>query len=137
MSCQPKNLRGNWTALEAEVRRRFSRNGIATTETALEFHAAMRYHGQEHTVKVPIFESDLGDDLSALRRRLDEYHDLAYSLRLPESAAEIVNLQASIVGVSGKPVLKPIAADRGKPVIKGRRDIVVRGYAGNMRAAVL
>ncbi|MCY3834070.1 MAG: hydantoinase/oxoprolinase family protein [Chloroflexi bacterium] len=131
-----QDLRGELDSLETEVRRRFSRNGIATDEAALAFHAAMRYHGQEHTVKVPIFTGDLGDDLSALRRRLDDCHEQAYSLRLPESAAEIVNLQASILGITSKPMFKPIAADNGNPTIKGERDIVARGYDGKMRVAI-
>ena len=40
--------------LESVVRARFDAYGIEASGTALQFHAAMRYHGQEHTVKVPI-----------------------------------------------------------------------------------
>ena len=123
-------------ALEAEVRGRFSRNSVAPVQTLLQFHAAMRYHGQEHTVKAPILPGDLEDNLIALRRRLDDYHERAYSLKLPESAAEIVSLQASIIGVTRKPTMKKIAADQRSNAIKGERAAIVRGYDGILRARV-
>ena len=123
-----ENLRAELKGLECEVRGRFAQNGIAPDQTALQFHAAMRYHGQEHTVKVPILPSDLKDNLVTLRRRLDEYHEQSYSLKLPESAAEIVNLQVSIMGITSKPALKRISANSDTKSLKGRRNITIRGY---------
>ncbi|MDE2855496.1 MAG: hydantoinase/oxoprolinase family protein [Chloroflexota bacterium] len=131
-----RELRAELAALESEVRGRFAANGIGPVDTALALHAAMRYFGQEHTVKVPILNGDLGSDLLALRRRFDEYHEQAYSLKLPASAAEIVNLQVSILGITGKPVLKRIEVDNGKDSLKCRRNIAIRGYDGRMSVNV-
>ena len=130
------DLRAELAKLEAEVRGRFAANGIVPDETALERHAAMRYFGQEHTVKVPVLDGDLGADLLALRRRFDDYHEQAYSLKLPDSAAEIVNLQVSILGITAKPALKRIDGDDGNDSLKCRRDITVRGHDSRMSVNV-
>lgn len=129
-------LKSELEELEAEVRGRFARNGIAPVQTLVQFHAAMRYHGQEHTVKVPILPGDLNDDLVALRRRLDEHHELSYSLKLPGSAAEIVSLQALIIGVTSKPAAKKIATDSSGGGVKGERTVTLRGYDDALRARV-
>ncbi len=122
--------------LEAAVRARFAENGMASATTSTRFHASMRYHGQEHTVKVPILPGDLDDGLTALRRRLDEYHERAYSLKLPGSAAEIVNLQVSLIGVTSKPVMKKRAIDPSGEPLKGERRIAVRDYGEALLAQV-
>ena len=122
--------------LEAEARARFAENGVPTARTVAQFHAAMRYHGQEHTVKAPILPGDLREGLRPLRRRLDEYHERAYSLKLPASAAEIVNLQVSIIGVASKPVMKNIAADSTADPLKGEREIAIRDYGAALSAKV-
>jgi len=129
-------LKSELEELEAEVRGRFSRNGIAPVQTHVQFHAAMRYHGQEHTVKVPILPGDLNDDLVALRRRLDEYHELSYSLKLSESAAEIVSLQASIIGVTSKPTAKKIATEPSDGAATGEREVSIRGFDDALHARV-
>lgn len=131
-----EKLTSELEALEAEVRGRFALNGIASAQTVVSFHAAMRYHGQEHTVKVPILPGDLRGDLVTLRQRLDEAHERAYSLRLPESAAEIVNLQVSILGITSKPAMKRIDAAADGDSLKGKRSIMIRGYDGDMTAPV-
>ncbi len=129
-------LQAELEALEAEVRDRFAVNGIAPAHTVVSFHAAMRYHGQEHTVKVAIMPDDLCQDLVPLRRRLDEAHERAYSLKLPESAAEIVNLQASILGIASKPVMKRINAAVACQPLKGQRPVTIRGYGADLPAQV-
>ncbi len=129
-------LKAELEKLEAEVRDRFAVNGIAPAHTVVSFHAAMRYHGQEHTVKVPILPDDLCQDLIPLRRRFDEIHERAYSLRLPESAAEIVNLQVSILGITSKPVMKRLAAAADRDPLKGERLVTIRGHGADLPANV-
>ncbi len=129
-------LKSELAALEAEVRDRFAVNGIEPAQTVVSFHAAMRYQGQEHTVKVPILRGDLRQDLVRLRRRFDEAHERAYSLKLPESATEIVNLQVSILGISSKPVMKRIDAEANCNPLKGERPVTIRGHGADMPAEV-
>ncbi|MCY3978023.1 MAG: hydantoinase/oxoprolinase family protein [Chloroflexi bacterium] len=129
-------LKAELEKLETEVRDRFAVNGIAPAHTVVSFHAAMRYHGQEHTVKVPILPDDLCQDLIPLRRRFDEIHERAYSLRLPESAAEIVNLQVSILGITSKPVMKRLASAADRDPLKGERLVTIRGHGADLPANV-
>ncbi|MCY3797465.1 MAG: hydantoinase/oxoprolinase family protein [Chloroflexi bacterium] len=129
-------LKAELEKLETEVRDRFALNGIAPAHTVVSFHSAMRYHGQEHTVKVPILPDDLCQDLIPLRRRFDEIHERAYSLRLPESAAEIVNLQVSILGITSKPVMKRLAAAADRDPLKGERLVTIRGHGADLPANV-
>ena len=129
-------LKAELAALETELRSRFADYGIASDTTALQFHAAMRYHGQEHTVKVPILAGEFSDGLRPLRRRLDSLHEQAYALSLPESAAELVNLQASIVGITRKPALKRLAPAPASDPVKGRRPITIRDLDAEIEALV-
>ena len=122
--------------LEAELRGRFSEYGIAASQTVIRFQAAMRYHGQEHSVNVPILAEDFDVELKSLRRRLDALHEKAYALALPDSAAEIVNLQASILGITQKPVLKRMNAQPSRDALKGGRKIAIRGYGADLDATV-
>ncbi len=122
--------------LEAGVRARFADNGMAAAHITRQFHAAMRYYGQEHTVKVPVLAGDFDDDLRPLRRRLDALHEKAYALALPDSAAEIVSLQVSMLGVTNKPALERIAVDARADAVKGRRRIAIDGYGSDLDAAV-
>ena len=135
-SFQSIALKTELEALEAEVRDRFAVNGIKSAQTVVSFHAAMRYQGQEHTVKVPILRGDLRQDLVPLRRRFDEAHERAYSLKLPESATEIVNLQVSILGITSKPILKHIDTAANCDPLKGARPVTIRGHGADMRAKV-
>ncbi len=96
----------------------------------------MRYHGQEHTVKVPILSANFADDLTSLRRRLDTLHHRAYALSLPESAAEIVNLQVPILGITKKPVLKRLSAEPKGIALKGKRSITIREYGAGIDVEV-
>ena len=131
-----QELKSELGQLEADGRGRFAANGIDPALTSAQFYAAMRYHGQEHTVKAPILPRDFDDDLLSLRRRLDEYHEQAYSLKLPESAAEIVSLQASIIGLTRKPIMKKLAAKPTGSATKGERALTIRGYDESLSARV-
>ena len=121
-------LRAELEGLESDVRGRFEAYDIPPAQTATQFHAAMRYFGQEHTVKVPILSRDFEDNLTPLRRRLDTLHEKAFALALPNSAAEVVNLQVSVLGITNKPVLKGIPATTCRGPVKGSRKITIRGY---------
>jgi N-methylhydantoinase A len=90
----------------------------------------MRYKGQEHTVKVPIKTGTITkDDLSIIIERFHEYHEHAYSFRLPGSPVEIVNFHGMGVAKVVKPKLREIEL-RGVSLddaVKEDRTIYVAG----------
>ena len=55
---------------------------------------------------------------------------------MPDSAAEIVNLQVSLLGFTNKPEMRRIEERAAEDAEKGKRKITIRGYAGDLEAAV-
>ena len=92
--------------------------------------ADCRYQGQEHTVTVPVLESDLvAGDLTAVKARFDAYHEQAYAHALPSHTAEIVNLRLRTLGVTQKPQLaqRPDAVNELAAAQKGSRKVHFSG----------
>ncbi len=75
----------------------------------------MRYHGQEHTVRVPVPSGRI--DLAELNERFHALHEQAYTFRL-DSAIEIVNFHVvasspnTKAGNAASPTPKPAMDDR-------------------------
>ncbi len=89
-------------------------------------YAELRYQGQEHTLRIPVWTSDLsGPALDDLRSRFDAHYDRAYAHALRDHALEFVALRltASLTGV--KPTLARLdpASDPVEEAVKGRRQV--------------
>ena len=89
-------------------------------------YAELRYQGQEHTLRIPVWTSDLSSPaLDGLRSRFDAHYDRAYAHALREHALEFVALRltASLTGV--KPTLARLdsASDPVEEAVKGRRQV--------------
>ncbi|MEM7111076.1 MAG: hydantoinase/oxoprolinase family protein [Chloroflexota bacterium] len=110
-----------------EVGNKFAELGQHLESTGNTFYFAdCRYQGQEHTVTVPVLESDLlAEDLVALKARFDAYHEQAYAHALPNHSAEIVNLRLRMVGETKKPqlVARGGAATDATVAQKGVREV--------------
>jgi N-methylhydantoinase A len=111
--------------LEAKALELMSEQRIPLEMILLRRFADVRYHGQEHTVKVPIENGPF--DESALRnvdQRFHELHEQAYSFRL-EAPTEIVNFHISCFGTTSKPTLGTITPGglSRKKAQKGYREV--------------
>ncbi len=119
------DLAAKYAVLETEL----SQVEKTATPKTLRF-ADCRYQGQEHTVTVPVADDDLSQpDLNTIKQRFDAYHQRAYAHSLPTHSAEIVNLRVRALGVTKKPILKPLPA-ASVPVAdtqKGSRAIYFAG----------
>lgn len=116
--------------LDAEGRERLTANRMSKSTIKIERFADCRYQGQEHTVTVPVLESDFEhDDLQALKERFDDYHQQAYAHNLPSHAAEIVNLRLRALGITQKPPLTHLADGNSsvKQAKKGSRMVYFAG----------
>ena len=92
----------------------------------------MRYHGQEHTVRVP-----LAGERTSTRRANERFHGLherAYTYRL-DSAIEIVNFHVVGSVPTRKPELTSFAVQRGDGTPKARR-IVDYDEDGHLESAI-
>jgi N-methylhydantoinase A len=96
-------------AIDDLMRENFTRKRIATVR-----HAGMRYRGQSYEVSVPVARLRNPGDISALMRRFHEAHRRRYGHMAENEAIEIVNFQATAIGLMMKPIPKKfkIAAKR-------------------------
>jgi N-methylhydantoinase A len=78
----------------------------------------MRYHGQEHTVRVPL--SGDGFDVAEANESFHRLHERSYTFRL-DSAIEIVNFHVTGTLPTRKPELRSFAGQGGDGKSKGRR----------------
>jgi N-methylhydantoinase A len=113
-------------AISDLMREKFSRQRIAIVR-----HAGMRYRGQSYEVSVPVAKLRTAGDVAALMRRFHEAHRRRYGHMAQNEAIEIVNFQATAIGMMRKPQLNKlkIAAKRKPPP-----DYVRSVYFGTGRA---
>ena len=96
----------------------FSDAGYESEKLSLSRFLDMRYHGQEHTVRVPV---DSIDSLE-MNERFHALHERAYTFRL-NSAVEIVNFHLTAFVATPKPKFKRAAPVKGPVRIKSTRDV--------------
>jgi N-methylhydantoinase A len=101
-----------------EARKFFSRGGYDSNAVKVEWALDMRYHGQEHTVRVPL-SRNVADVVEA-NEKFHGLHERAYTYRL-ESAIEIVNFHVVATVPTRKPDLNAFADKGGDGRPKSRR----------------
>jgi N-methylhydantoinase A len=102
----PEEVLGILDELEGRAREWMAGEGIARDRQGVTFAADMRYHGQGYEIPVPLDPGDVrGGNLAELDERFNALHDQLYGFRMPDTAAEIVNLRAVATGDLPKPEL--------------------------------
>ena len=100
-------LAENFATLETEVRDRFIADGEAGPIT-FQRSADLRYHGQEHTVSVPIGQSDL--NLKRVEQDFHIAHERMYTFQLPDTPIELVNFHVAGFREVHRPEITPITS---------------------------
>jgi N-methylhydantoinase A len=109
--------------MEDEARRFFASAGYGETTTRIDRFLDMRYHGQEHTVRVPVSTgADGAIDVAGANERFHGLHERAYTYRL-DSAIEIVNFHVVGSVPTQKPELTSFAVEHGDGTMKSRRTV--------------
>jgi N-methylhydantoinase A len=101
--------------LEHRAREWMDAEGIPADAQHVDFVADMRYHGQGYEIPVPL------DDLHGLEERFNALHEQLYGFRMPNTAAEIVNLRAVGTGERPEPEL-PEAEPQARELPPGTYD---------------
>jgi N-methylhydantoinase A len=92
--------------LEGRAREWMAGEGIAPDRQGVTFAADMRYHGQGYEIPVPLHPDEVrAGNLADLDARFNALHEQLYGFRMPDTAAEIVNLRAVATGDLPKPEL--------------------------------
>jgi N-methylhydantoinase A len=102
----PEEVLGVLDELEGRAREWMADEGIALERQGVTFTADMRYHGQGYEIPVPLEPDEVrAGNLSDLDKRFNGLHEQLYGFRMPDTAAEIVNLRAVATGDLPKPEL--------------------------------
>jgi N-methylhydantoinase A len=125
-SARPGEIDGVFRELEDEARARLVEQGFTIDQIAGHRRSLdMRYHGQEHTVRVP-----LAAEQSVTRATLEEaFHDLhrrSYTFALVETPVEIVNFRTiSTIEMPGPTSgwVRPAGGDRADGTGSGSRRV--------------
>ncbi len=121
-----------FTALEAEARDAYARDGVTPDRILFEHFVDARYRGQEHTVKIALGSCDP----EAMVRRFHEAHEQEYTFRLPDPV-EAVNFHLVAYGLMDKPQLSALPEGDADPGPARRGDRAVDyGAAGIQQTAI-
>jgi N-methylhydantoinase A len=102
----PDEILGVLDELEGRARGWMAAEDIAADRQGVTFAADMRYHGQGYEIPVPLDLDEVrAGNLSELDERFNALHEQLYGFRMPDTAAEIVNLRAVATGDLPKPEL--------------------------------
>jgi N-methylhydantoinase A len=113
--------------LEARARRWLAGDAPAVRESALRFTAEMRYVGQAFQIEVPLDPAWLGDGaLDRLRAAFHDQHERLYAHADRGADVELIDLRATVTGLTPKPELRPLPRADAAARPAGRRAIHYR-----------
>jgi N-methylhydantoinase A len=110
----PDDLEQVFTSLESEAADRLLSQGFTADQIGdHRRNLDMRYHGQEHTVRVAVSGSP---DLAALETAFHERHRQSYTFALVGTPVEIVHFRTiSMVQISRPGLGQPVSSHNGAP----------------------
>jgi len=130
----PEEILGALDELEGRAREWMRNEQIAPERQSVTFAADMRYHGQGYEIPVPLdLEEVRAGNLGELDARFNALHEQLYGFRMPDTAAEIVNLRAVATGDLPKPELPEadLQGDDASGAVVEQGEIL---FAGERRA---
>jgi N-methylhydantoinase A len=96
--------------LEAEATARLIEQGFSSCQIAGHRRAAdMRYHGQEHTVRVPVVAGET--DVAVLAEAFHALHRRSYTFALVGTPVEIVNFRTISTIDMARPMMRRVGLD--------------------------
>ncbi|MDT7892272.1 MAG: hydantoinase/oxoprolinase family protein [Thermoproteota archaeon] len=124
-----ENINKTFHEVDKKLLAIFEEENFQVKDVLLYHYADMRYKGQEHTVKVPLNTGEIkNEDIPIIIERFHEYHERAYSFRLPNSPVQIVNFHGmGIVKVKRPPLKERIIDTKIDEAIKETREVYIYG----------
>ena len=124
-------LDGLYAAMEQAGLQSLEQGTGGRHRTVCKRAADMRYVGQEHSVTVELPpEVWSRQDRGLIKERFDAVHAQRYGFCAPRSAAEIVSLQASVIGLLDKPRVGAAAGTPSKLPEPERRPVYFAELGG-------
>jgi len=106
-------------ATAALVSQGFAASSLPVPRRALD----MRYHGQEHTVLVPVTDAT-ALERNSLTEAFHERHRRQYTFAMEETPVEIVNFRVTATAPIARPSLHQRSADDLGDPVKGVRPVI-------------
>lgn len=99
-----------WVEIESKAIQHFEAENMSKDNVFFLRFADMRYVGQEHTVKVPIDDSQWNKvTIDKAIADFNQLHEKNFTFKLPNAETEIVNIHVTAFGKVSKPGLKTIS----------------------------
>lgn len=102
-----EKLNDKWIEIESKAINEFMEEGMNASGIIFTRYLDMRYHGQEHSVKVPVpngsWTEETRDEIIA---SFHDLHEQNYTFKLPDTKTEVVNIHLTGFGQVEK--IKPI-----------------------------
>ncbi|MEM7132342.1 MAG: hydantoinase/oxoprolinase family protein [Chloroflexota bacterium] len=101
-------LEARFTALAEELTERFAQDirGKDRVEWLMHRHADLRYHGQEHTVSVPVASTI--ESVETIVNDFHAGHERLYTFQLPDTPVEFVNFHVTGFKNVETPAIQPL-----------------------------
>ena len=109
-----------FAGMTADARSFFDKSGYDESKVRVEWALDMRYHGQEHTVRVPLSGNSV--NTGEANEKFHSLHERAYTYRL-DSKIEIVNFHVVGSVPTPKPKLTSFAGLGGDGLPKSKRNV--------------
>ena len=120
-------LAGECAELAARARRWLAEEAPAVSSSAVTYSADLRYVGQAFQIEVPIDPEWLEHATTdRLRAAFHDRHEHLYAHADRSADVELIDLRATITGVTPKPALRPVPVGDGPAVPVSRRPIHYR-----------
>lgn len=115
-------INSTWGKMIEQAYHQFIEAGMKKDQIVFSRFVDMRYIGQEHTVKVPVPNSEWTQEIvEEIIARFHDLHEQNYTFKLPDIHTEIVNLHLTGFGKVEKPVLEKIEV-KGKTITSALKE---------------
>jgi N-methylhydantoinase A len=126
-------INNQWNDMEQVAIDEYEEKGVSEENIIFVRNVDMRYWGQEHTIKVQIFNDEISsDNLPEIIERFHKEHEKNYNFRIDESLTEIVNLHLTAFGKVEKTELKELEVLSNNPddALKETREVIFENVGG-------
>jgi N-methylhydantoinase A len=118
-------VRAIFASMLAEANAYFgAEQSSGTGRIRTDYRIDLRYHGQEHSVSVPV---DLATaTIEGILQTFHEVHERTYTFRLPDTPVELVHFRLTAEADAPRPRLTPVAGKEqmADQALKGRRLVI-------------
>lgn len=131
-------INNQWAEMEDKAIKEYEEKGINKENLVFVRNLDMRYWGQEHTIKVQIFNDMISENnVTEIIERFHKAHEKNYNFRIDDSLTEIVNMHLTTFGKVEKTEIKEleVLSNDAESAVKEVRNVIFESI-GNVETKV-